>query len=358
MANLKEQAIWEVGIYQWETSDPVLGGENGIDNVPPRQLANRTLWLKTELARCISELGTQKADKATTLGGYGISDAFTQSQINILLAGKVNNTVSVTGGIGMKGGGALVSSQSLSIDKATADDLINGSKNKVVTADGAKVEFDKRVPYEGASKSIDLNGQDLLNAPNIKMGNGNNSEYQAIVAGNYKRGKGNGNYVSFHNARFKEGSLSRFAAISTYSEEGSPISSIFADEANAYLQIGSTNYALATLSKFTRSLNIDGGYFAIPASSPSGKPTLIQVGKFATGEIGNGGNGTVTFPVAFQDFCSAVIVGDTGGFTSSSTGTQEGFRVSTKSKTNFGWISEWQGRNAVMDPIYYIAIGV
>jgi microcystin-dependent protein len=46
MANLKETSFWEEGIYQWETSDPVLGGENGIDNVPTRQLANRTKWLK------------------------------------------------------------------------------------------------------------------------------------------------------------------------------------------------------------------------------------------------------------------------------------------------------------------------
>lgn len=46
MANLKESSFWEEGIYQWETSDPVLGGENGIDNVPTRQLANRTKWLK------------------------------------------------------------------------------------------------------------------------------------------------------------------------------------------------------------------------------------------------------------------------------------------------------------------------
>lgn len=49
MANLKETAFWEEGIYQFETTDPVLGGENGIDNKPTRQLANRTVWLKQEL---------------------------------------------------------------------------------------------------------------------------------------------------------------------------------------------------------------------------------------------------------------------------------------------------------------------
>ncbi|EGK06716.1 bacteriophage tail fiber protein, partial [Kingella kingae ATCC 23330] len=51
MANLKETPVWEAGVYQWETSDPVMGGENGIDNKPTRQLANRTSWLKAEMAR-------------------------------------------------------------------------------------------------------------------------------------------------------------------------------------------------------------------------------------------------------------------------------------------------------------------
>ena len=144
MANLKEQAIWEVGIYQWETSDPVLGGENGIDNVPTKQLANRTAWLKNEISVRIAEIGTQKANKATTLAGYGITDSFTQAQINSFLAGKVNNTVTVTGSNGLKGGGALSGSQSLTIDKATAADLAGGTVNKVITADVLQPLLDEK----------------------------------------------------------------------------------------------------------------------------------------------------------------------------------------------------------------------
>ena len=43
MANLTETNRWEAGIYQLETSDPVMGGPNGSDNRAPRELANRTL---------------------------------------------------------------------------------------------------------------------------------------------------------------------------------------------------------------------------------------------------------------------------------------------------------------------------
>lgn len=44
MANLSENDLWEAGIYQIEEDDPVLGGPSGITNMPPRQLASRTLY--------------------------------------------------------------------------------------------------------------------------------------------------------------------------------------------------------------------------------------------------------------------------------------------------------------------------
>ncbi|WP_290604215.1 tail fiber protein [Arsenophonus sp. ENCA] len=49
MSYLKEQAEWADGIYQIETSDPVLGGPDGITNRPALELANRTAWLKQQL---------------------------------------------------------------------------------------------------------------------------------------------------------------------------------------------------------------------------------------------------------------------------------------------------------------------
>ena len=49
MANLKESATWESGIYQLETTDPVVGGEDGIDNKQAKQLANRTTYLRQKV---------------------------------------------------------------------------------------------------------------------------------------------------------------------------------------------------------------------------------------------------------------------------------------------------------------------
>lgn len=65
MADLPELNEWTVGVYQLETSDPVLGGPDGIDNLQAKQLTNRTLWLKGKLDAFFD--GTTAAGKATKL---------------------------------------------------------------------------------------------------------------------------------------------------------------------------------------------------------------------------------------------------------------------------------------------------
>lgn len=68
MANLPEVAQWEPGVYQIEESDPVQGGANGIDNLPNKQLANRTAYLKQQQDALSSEVTAAR-------GGYGNLDA-------------------------------------------------------------------------------------------------------------------------------------------------------------------------------------------------------------------------------------------------------------------------------------------
>jgi len=68
MATVSESDIFVTGIYQLETTDPVEGGENGVDNLQAKQLASRTLWLKNRLAEAntvISNLTTALGQEAT-----------------------------------------------------------------------------------------------------------------------------------------------------------------------------------------------------------------------------------------------------------------------------------------------------
>jgi len=47
--NLTESEIFEPEIYQLEITDDAIGGENGVLNLPHKQLANRTKWLKAAI---------------------------------------------------------------------------------------------------------------------------------------------------------------------------------------------------------------------------------------------------------------------------------------------------------------------
>lgn len=51
MAEIKEESSWPEGIYLIELTDPVVGGEDGIDNLPHKQLAYRTQYLKAQLEK-------------------------------------------------------------------------------------------------------------------------------------------------------------------------------------------------------------------------------------------------------------------------------------------------------------------
>ena len=49
--HLPATAEWEPGIYQFEENDKIIGGIDGIDNLPLQQLANRTEYLKEQIDR-------------------------------------------------------------------------------------------------------------------------------------------------------------------------------------------------------------------------------------------------------------------------------------------------------------------
>lgn len=99
MANLIELEQWEEGIYQLETDDPVLGGEDGIDNLQAKQLSNRTRWLKAQLLlRALIDspefTGTPKVPTAApgTNNTQAASTAFTKAAIDAAIAALVDSS--------------------------------------------------------------------------------------------------------------------------------------------------------------------------------------------------------------------------------------------------------------------------
>ncbi|MEH7988258.1 hypothetical protein V3394_18305 [Pseudomonas aeruginosa] len=76
MANVPETPDYPAGIYQLETSDPVLGGAGGIANRQAEQLANRTAWLKAKIDAFIGgTVAVLKATKLATARTLSISGA-------------------------------------------------------------------------------------------------------------------------------------------------------------------------------------------------------------------------------------------------------------------------------------------
>ncbi|MFP1727354.1 phage tail protein [Lonsdalea quercina] len=61
MAELTEKAEWTDGIYQLETSDPVVGGPGGISNRQAQELAYRTRYLKDNLDATSAGLAQHEA---------------------------------------------------------------------------------------------------------------------------------------------------------------------------------------------------------------------------------------------------------------------------------------------------------
>ncbi|MCU1718679.1 phage tail protein [Pseudomonas sp. 5P_3.1_Bac2] len=76
MANLPETPDYADGIYQIETTDPVLGGPAGIANRQASQLGGRTAWLKNKIDDLLSgSLAVFKANRLSTARTLSVTGA-------------------------------------------------------------------------------------------------------------------------------------------------------------------------------------------------------------------------------------------------------------------------------------------
>ena len=96
MANLTERDEYTAGVRMIEPGDSVIGGPNAPINLPFNALANRTLWLKNQLAAAVQSINTNQtnanntyATKATTLtAGSGLTGGGTLGGNRVLSMGK------------------------------------------------------------------------------------------------------------------------------------------------------------------------------------------------------------------------------------------------------------------------------
>ena len=96
MTNFTEQNVFTAGVRMIEPGDSVIGGVSAPVNLPFQALANRTLWLKTELATAVQSIGSLQS-------------------------------ISITAGAGLAGGGSLSANRSLTL--ATPSTLSGSTSN-------------------------------------------------------------------------------------------------------------------------------------------------------------------------------------------------------------------------------------
>lgn len=125
MANLPESSNFDAGVYQLETTDPVIGGPSGVSNTPLKNLANRTKYLKDHVD-AIEAAYAPKASPAFTgnptapTPANGDNDtsiattAFVQTAIGGVLTKSVAGGANVTLTAAEAGNGILIFSGILS----------------------------------------------------------------------------------------------------------------------------------------------------------------------------------------------------------------------------------------------------
>ena len=96
MTNFTEQSVFTEGVRMIEPGDSVIGGVNAPINLPFQALANRTLYLKTELAKAVQSIGGLQA-------------------------------ITIGAGAGLTGGGSLAANRSLAL--ATPSTLSGSTAN-------------------------------------------------------------------------------------------------------------------------------------------------------------------------------------------------------------------------------------
>ncbi|OOS24644.1 pyocin knob domain-containing protein [Moraxella pluranimalium] len=193
MANLAESSIWETGVYQIEENDPVHGGANGITNRPTKQLANRTVWLKNELASSVqainanlTSLSTNKADKTLNLvAGNGLTGGGTlQANRTITLGTPSQITASTTNSV-------TATSHTHAIDKASTttqgivqlnDTLVSTATDQALTANQGKVLNDK-ITATDAKADTKANQATAITAGNGLTGGGTLQANRTLTLG-------------------------------------------------------------------------------------------------------------------------------------------------------------------------------
>lgn len=360
MTNVVETARWEDGIYQFETSDPVVGGPDGIDNLPTRQLANRTLYLKGQVEARQSDLaahvsaGNPHPQYATKTDlAQRIADLVGQSPAEL------DTLYKLAAAMGNDPSFATTMVNALS-QKAPLDSPTFSGKPKGTTP--AQFDSSTRVATTEFVQRALGNFQTA-----VQLGVNATTVLTASQAGTFVQVQG-GNVTLPAGAGLLPGATFWFFSSGTtslYSANGDVLAYASSSQATGFglgpgdflgicyigvfngkgtWEVVAGSAALAWSAAFANSMGIPG-YQRFPGGM------IIQWGGFMSSGTGNP-NAAITFPIAFPNACLSVSPTIGGGSVGN-------FTVQTYAATKGGATLSCQNNSAMSSGVggNYVAIG-
>lgn len=318
MTALAETSTWETEIYQLEEADVVQGGPAGIDNVQPRQLANRTQYLKA----LVEALGTGKLDIASlasqTQAEAGADNTKWMTPLRVAQAIAALATIAMA-----------TDTTAGKVELATAAETITGTDTTRATHPaGVKAAIAAAVAAVVNSSPTTL---DTLNELAAALGNDPNfaTSIAALIAG-------------------KQDSDATLTALSGLTTGANQIP----------YSTGADAFAMTPLSAFMRTLLDDadaatarstlglsgrpGHTYAENDWMPLGDGIILQWGTTAA-IASSASSGTIAFPIAFPSNAAYVNIIGVGAVTS---GANTNLSLVTKTAANFSFLNSYLSTEA------------
>nr|WP_306808017.1 tail fiber protein [Neisseria meningitidis] len=153
-------------MYQLETSDPVMGGPDGIDNRQAKQLANRTLWLKKQ-TEALQTASDDKAAASTAINaGGGLTGGGSLAQSRTIALGAPGQITATSQNAVQE------NSHTHAIDTATTtcagivqlDNTVSEAENTAATPKAVKTALDQALAAAAAANlKVSLSGDQTVN---------------------------------------------------------------------------------------------------------------------------------------------------------------------------------------------------
>lgn len=351
MSNLSEVSQWESGIYQFETSDPVEGGPDGIDNVQARQLGNRTRYLKDQLDGHLAAANphpqyatiVQMQDALNALVAAAPGALDTLKELADALGDEPNFATTMTNALALKA--ALDSPTFLGLPKCPTPSRFDKSQLLVnsgwVRDAGLFVSNVVSMQANGAIPLSSVGALVIFSSTTSAVTLPSAASVPVGAAMKLFNTTSNGGTVTV-SAAAGDTIFWGTGAVSSYPHAQSETALLVSNGSNQWIIAGGS-MALAKSSSLFASSSAGNGYQKLPSGN------MLQWGTCTTT---GGGATSVMFPIAFPNTPSSVALGLMSG---SPVNAELGY--SGVSKTGMNVYTNAAGGGVQLATVTYIAVG-